>query len=316
MTIDRIRANSLFILGVQKAGTTSLHDLLAQHPAIAAADPKEPNHYIKTSAKQRMILQDGSTELSALPYYGTEDYAAIFAPTSDETRFFLDSSTGYFPYDEALDAIAQRCTDPRVIVVLREPVSRAYSAYNWARKVGWEPLESFEEALAAEPARRAQDYWFSFWYAGHGLYADRLVAVQKRFPDCRFVLFDDLIADPAQVCRDVFAWLGLPHAPVESLKANPSGVDRGLLKRKLRAIVTRRRTEQGPIAAFVRKIIPAKLLRSIKGKITSDLDARIVPPARLSDELKAQLAEGFASDIAATEKLIGRDLGAWKKPRA
>lgn len=312
MTIETIRANSLFILGVQKAGTTSLHDLLAQHPEIAAASPKEPNHYIKTGADWPMVLANGATAMSELPYVSDEDYAAIFAP-DEATHYYLDSSTGYFPYDEALDTIAAQCKDARIIVVLREPVSRAYSAFNWARKVGWEPIESFEQALDAEPARRAENYWFSYWYATHGLYADRIAAVRKRFPEARFILFDDIRSDAAAVCTDIFDWLGLPPAEVQQLKSNPSGLDRGRLRRKLRSLVTMRRSEQGVLAGLVRAIVPAGLLRMVKRRITGKLDSEVVAPERLDPALKAKLAAQFAEDIVRTEKLLGRDLSAWKQ---
>jgi hypothetical protein len=313
MSIDRIRSRSLFILGVQKAGTTSLHDLLGQHPDIAAAEPKEPNHYIKRAVDWPMVLASGPVAMPTLPYFTDGDYAAIFENGGPQASYYLDSSTGYFPYNEALDAIAQTCIEPRVIVVLREPVSRAYSAFNWARKVGWEPLDRFEDALAAEPGRREQGYWFSYHYANHSRYAGRVAAVQERFPHRRFVLFDDLKSDPQRVCRELFDWLGLPAAPIEVVQSNRSGIDRGTLRRRLRALVTQRRDQQGTVAGLVRKILPVGLLRWVKRRITSRLDAEVVAPDRLSPDLRARLAASFADDIAATEKLIGRDLSAWTR---
>lgn len=314
MSIETIRARSLFILGVQKAGTTSLHDLLGQHPEIAAAEPKEPNHYVKRAAKGPMILASGPVAMAELPYYTDADYAGVFQGGGADPRYYLDSSTGYFPYDEALDAIATECADPRVIVVLREPVSRAYSAYNWARKVGWEPLASFEEALAAEPERRAQGFWFSYRYADHGRYADRIAAVRARFPDARIVLFDDLKRDPAATCADLFAWLDLPPLRVTQVSANPSGIDSGMVRRTLRGLVTRRRNDQGGLIRLLRAVLPARLIKQVKRRITGRLDAQLVAPDALDPAIRARLAASFADDIAATEKLIGRDLNAWKKP--
>lgn len=312
MTIDRIRANSLFILGVQKAGTTSLHDLLAQHPAIAAANPKEPNHYIKIASQRPMVLASGATEMEALPYFKAEDYAATFGEPDAAARYFLDSSTGYFPYDEALDAIGSHCTEPRIIVVLREPVSRAYSAYNWARKVGWEPLPSFEEALAEEDRRHAQGYWFSYWYRRHGEYAARIRAVTERFAKVRFVLFEDLATDPQSVCSELFAWLDLPHHSIAKVSANKSGSDTTAMRRALRRFATLRREDQGALLQSLRKIVPPALLARIKRSLVRSLDASAAPPPPLAPETRAQLAVQFRTDIAEVEHLIGRDLSAWR----
>ncbi len=313
-SIERIRAHSLFVLGVQKAGTTSLHTLLAQHPSIAAANPKEPNHYIKIAATGPMILATGPAEMAALPYFHDDDYRRAFSVENDHTQFYLDSSTGYLPYDEALDTIAQRCTSPRVIVVLRDPVSRAYSAYNWARKMGWEPLDTFEAALEAEDARRAAGYWFSYWYRHHSLYAARIKAVTSRFPFSKFILFDDLKSRPGEICQDIFAWLGLPPVEVTKTQANRSGLDRGFMRQQLRKAIGTRRSEQGKLAGMIRAALPARLLSGAKRQITDRLDAELVPPAPLAADLKASLACGFEEEIGATETMLGRDLSAWRQP--
>lgn len=311
MTIERIRANSLFILGVQKAGTTSLHDLLAQHPAIAAANPKEPNHYVKVARAEPMVLASGATAMAALPYFAADDYAAIFGVPSEDTRYFLDSSTGYLPYDEALDAIASQCREPRVIVALRDPVSRAYSAYNWARKMGWEPLTRFEDALAAEERRYAEGYWFSYWYRRHGEYAERIRAVRQRFADVRFVLAEDLAADPQATCSALFDWLGLPDHPVAAVSANKSGSDTTSLRRALRRFATVRREDQGAILKGIRKLVPTALLRRTKRSLVRSLDAKSAPPPALDRDTRESLAAHYRADLAEVETLIGRDLSRW-----
>jgi len=312
MTIDRIRANSLFILGVQKAGTTSLHELLAQHPAIAAANPKEPNHYIKIASSSPMILASGTTDMTELPFYKADDYAALFGEADEMTRYFLDSSTGYFPYDEALDAISTLCSEPRVIVVLREPVARAYSAYNWARKVGWEPLDSFEEALAQEDARRAEGYWFSYWYQRHSEYAERLAAVTARFRHVHIVDFDDLRHDNQAVCSEIFSWLNLPDQPVVALKSNQSGMDRSRLVKRLRRLATMQRNDQGRIIGLIRQFVPNGWLSQIKRRMVRTLDERTVAPEPLDPELRQALTAQFAPDVAKLETMLDRPFGHWQ----
>jgi len=308
----------VFIVGVQKAGTTTLHDLLARHPDIAAAYPKEPGFFFKHGDETGVRrLPSEVIALRSMPCARLEEYEACFAH-DPVASMRLDSTTGYFGSEHARRQIKHAHPDARIIICLREPVSRAYSAYNWARKKQVEPLQSFENALEAEGRRREEGYWFWFDYTGTSLYADRVAAWRDAFEHVKIVLFDDLKADLIAVRTDILTWLGLDPdaAGVEGADAhsNPSGVDRSGFTRWLRRLVTPGH-EQSALKRRLRDLIGSQAAARIKAMVETRLDRRLEAPPALSPQTRAQLSVLFADDIARTEALIGRDLSSWRDKR-
>lgn len=308
------RLANFFIVGVQKAGTTSLHDYLAAHPQIAAAEPKEPAFFVKhgNHGAQQCLLA-GVTALTDQPYASSEEYAGVFGRSTAPWR--LDSSTPYFQSDFAREQIQTLVPEARIVVCLREPVARAYSAYNWARKEGWETAASFEEALALEARRKAAGFWFSYLYADTSRYGSRLEAWLAAFPNCKVVFFDDLKKAPLATVNDILSWLGLE--PLTALAApvrNPSGVDRRPLARALRGLVNRSRNERGALLRAVNAAIGNDFARRLKRTALERLDRDLVPPAPLETATWASLQPLFADDVRHVEMLVDRDLSSWRVP--
>lgn len=210
------------ILGAAKAGTTSLHNYMAQSPEICASIPKEPLFF-------EMEYERG------LSYYLERYYAhRAREPVLCEARH----RNLYLPY--VADRIAGALDDPYLIVLLREPVSRAYSHYwHWAVR-GLEPL-SFEDAVEDNIQRlRTGPYFadeaeadlyrstlgYDGWspyrsYVDSGYYADQIERFVRLFGRERLqlVTFEELRDRPEEVCRRLFRWLGV--GDVESLDVSP-----------------------------------------------------------------------------------------------
>ncbi len=109
--------------------------------------------------------------------------------------------------------------EARFVAILREPVSRAYSHYWFARSKGKEPLETFAEAVAAEPRRLAnskdgQPAAFSYLDRGH--YLRQLLALEERVGRQRLLVhvMDDLSVDPIDVLRRTCEFLGVDPAGI------------------------------------------------------------------------------------------------------
>jgi hypothetical protein len=170
------------IIGAQKAGTTSLFTWLAQHPDVQPSRPKEvhffDNNFGSGVAWYRSHFGIGrrSVILEASPYY-------LFHPAVPaRVRLTLP--------------------DARLIVILRDPVDRAYSHYHHSVRHGREPL-SFEDALAAErerlgtsdrdleTGRCGHSYNHQHYsYAARSLYAPQVERWLSCFPEQRFLFLD------------------------------------------------------------------------------------------------------------------------------
>lgn len=216
------------ILGGQKCGTTTLYDNLIRHPSIVPSKIKEvhffDNHFDK----------------------GVLWYRSHFPTRLEKRKVAADS--GHFitgegsPYYLFHPLAPQRVHDTlpgaRLIVMLRNPVERAYSHYQHEVRRGRETL-SFEEAIAAEPERlageaerlraRPDTHSFNhqhFSYLARGRYMEQLEAWTALFPREQFLVLtlDDLIRDPVAAYAQTFAFLGV--APVDLGQLERSNVGR------------------------------------------------------------------------------------------
>ncbi len=194
------RAN-LVIVGVPKAGTSSLFAYLAQHPDVCPSSKKELGYF--TGRRE-----DGRSG-------PLEDYERFFANRTGE-RYAMEATPAYcYQGPAVLRAIRETLGAPRLLLILREPVERLWSAYTFQRSLGHlGGVASFDEYLdACEAARREHP---SILDQGHrkglsiGMYGDYVGGWCETFgADLRVLWFDDLRADPAGVVRDVCSWLGI-----------------------------------------------------------------------------------------------------------
>jgi hypothetical protein len=198
---------NLVVAGVTKAGTSSLHHYLGQHPGIGLADLKEVDHYAP--------MVEGAEPPSL------EEYARHFRGCADAT-WRLDASPRYFiggpPLVRRLTAELDR---PRVLIALREPVARMWSSYTYKRSKSRLPSDMRFPQFAAE-CRRVHDEGSvrdprsaAYRTLASGVYADFLDDWFDELGDqVRVVFFDDLADSPLTLVSELCTWLDLDPAPV------------------------------------------------------------------------------------------------------
>lgn len=197
-----MRATHALIAGVNKAGTTSLFSALSEHPDIAGAAVKETRFFLPACYGE---------SLESIEVF--DDYFAS-APSGS---VHLEATPSYLYGGEAVAAaIDERLTDPRVLIVLREPVSRAISFFRYQKTRLRFPSElTLEEYLAEADRLTVEDFakpdnerYMAF---RGGCYAAFLPDWFARFASdrLRIIYFEDLVADPRVTVRAVVTWLGL-----------------------------------------------------------------------------------------------------------
>lgn len=179
-----------YIIGAQKAGTTTLAHLVGEHPEVLISQPKEPHFYSFNWNK------------------GVEWYRSCFHEAQDQ--IFLDASTSYsmgkvtntstqMADDLVSSRIASLRPDARFIYVLRNPVERAYSAY-WHRvRRGWEKRK-FRDAVQVDHR-----------YIAASCYVAQIRAFLNHFEldAFHFVNFRDLVDCPEEVTRECLRFLNI-----------------------------------------------------------------------------------------------------------
>lgn len=132
------------IVGAQRAGTTSLHRTLVQHPHVLPAGLHKGVHYFDTNYDKDLAWYRGHFPTRA---------AVAWSRHRTGVRPLTGEASPYYMFHPAVPArIAEHLPDARLVVLLRDPVERAYSAYTHERARGFESLP-FVDALAAEPGR-------------------------------------------------------------------------------------------------------------------------------------------------------------------
>jgi hypothetical protein len=288
---------NFFVIGAQKAGTTSLYHYLDQHPEVYMSPRKEPHFF------QGMRSDFRWPGRRLAPVTDLRDYLALFEGVTDE-KAIGEGSASYLYSLEASALIKRSIPDAKIIAVLRNPAERAYSNYLHLVQVGREPLASFAEALQAEEGRMREKWGPDWYYKQKGFYHDQV----KRYFDTfgrdqvRIWLYEDLRDDPSSMMREVFRFLEVDDTfvPDLSIEHNPSGVPRsqGLYTwvRKLSA--------RNPV--LVDRFFPAGLRGHLKSRI-------FVKPPLLLPEVRQQLTYAYRPDILKLQELIGRDLSPWLK---
>jgi hypothetical protein len=223
---------SYVIVGAQKAGTSALYEYLVRHPLVGRSTNEEVQYFSLHYAK-------GTTWYRG--HFPTVARASFVRRRYGRELITGESSPYYLFHPHALERIAELLPEAKLIVVLRNPVDRAYSQYNHSWQTGVEPLETFEAGLEAEAGRLdgelekmlADPLYNSFSHYHHsylarGLYVEQLERLYSLFDERQILLetAEDLSTDTDAVYVRALEFLGLPlrrlsHYPRQNVRAKP-----------------------------------------------------------------------------------------------
>jgi hypothetical protein len=220
---DARQLPQFIIPGAMKAGTTSLFEHLRGHPQLRASRDKEVHYFdMKYDRGARWYASQFPrwARVKGVPSLGFE-------------------ASPYYLFDPRVPRrVRELLPRVKIVVVLRDPVDRAFSHYQNNRRLGREPL-SFEEAIEAEPSRLAGEEqrliddplatsWPHKWYSylSRGLYRDQLLRWRAHFPTGQIHVIDAgrLFQCPGAVLAEVLEFLGVdPWEPSSLAPFNEGG---------------------------------------------------------------------------------------------
>jgi hypothetical protein len=203
------------IVGAQRGGTTSMYRTLDQHPAILKAVLHKGVHYFDTGYDHGLGWYQGHFPLRAR--------AARARRATGDVPLTFESSPYYMFHPLAAERIGHDLPEVKLLVLVRDPVERAYSAHAHELARGYE-TEPFERALELEDERLAgeaerivsQPGYLSYSHQHHayltrGLYADQLDRLAQAVGRDRVHVVDSgrFFTDPEPVYDGVLEFLGL-----------------------------------------------------------------------------------------------------------
>lgn len=210
------------IIGAMKCGTSSLFRYLEAHPNVAVSRPKEV-HYFDDNAHR------------SLNWY-RKHFPIRFSKDGRAALRCGEASPYYLFCDTAPDRVKAALPDARLIVMLRDPVARAYSHYHHVNANGHDD-RTFAQAVEAEithiesrgahplhPTHPPEHASRRLQYLARGIYADQLTRWFDRFDRSRVLVLrsESMFADPRAVYNEALALLELPpHDEIDFTRRNP-----------------------------------------------------------------------------------------------
>ena len=278
-----------FILGgAPKAGTTSLYRYLQQHPQVCMSARKETSVFIDDK---------GLEWLSETHYHHYDGEPAVG-----------EASAGTLGNPDVPERIYDALPDVKLIFVLRDPIERIFSHYQFLRGVGgleeWEGIDgnlSFSEIIRAEGGK---------WRETHinlGMYHKHLTRFEQYFDreQMLVLLFSDLKETPSEVVERIFRFVGVDPSFQPDLEVHNSS--RSPRFERLHALATSiwSTVKQRLDISLVNKTRSAR--QAVKQFLTEEASHEEIPP-----DAQEYLREVYAEPNRRLEKWLGRDLSHWR----
>ena len=295
---------NFLIVGAAKCGTSSLHNYLNQHSDIFMPTFNKEGMKVK---EPRFLIKDLVQNRLPKGIWNWDEYQALFDDIENQKCLGESTVLYLYFYEHAIKNIKKYLgEDIKIIIMLRNPIYRAYSAYSFASRTMQEN-QSFKNAIDSAYIRYKNDKSASpmILYKELGKYADMVDAYQKNFSNVHVVLYDNFIENTTKEVKKVFDFLGVKDEKVNTKKLVNSGGKKwksSFMKNVLMGNNLFKRIFKILFPTKFRFLVKETIKRIFTDK-ADDID----------NDVRNELLLYFKSDIQKLEKLINKNLSAWKK---
>lgn len=293
---------NFLIVGTAKAATTTIHEYLKQHPEIFMTDWKEPS-FFKFKDQKNIRFTTGRP----VKFVTNLDFYKSLFKDGKKKEIRGESSTPYlYFYKESIsnikNVIPNAINEVKILIVLRNPIDRAYSQYMMKVRDLVEDL-TFLEAIKCETRRINENAHFDFFYTDRGLYYKQVKAYLDEFKNVKIVLYNDFKEDYIKVLNSIIKFLGLAEFNFRAIhNQNISGAP------KIKFISRIFKEDY-----FIKRLILNLMPYRIKEYITNKIFNKNLKKVEIDNESKKYLRNFYREEINKLEYLIERDLSHWLK---
>lgn len=282
---------NFMIIGVAKAGTTSLFRYLDQHPQVYICPVKGTNFFGYQDALDWKWSDEAKAPLMRHFQATTfEEFEASFSGATDEIAIG-EVSPQYFRCPTAAQRIHDCLPNVKLIASLRNPADRAFSGFMMRKRRG-EPVLSVYEELTPESSHVKEGFYFKRMKRYFDIFPRRQIKV---------FIFEEFKKDPAKLVTELFDFVGVDtdFLPDTSTRYNPGGVPKNRRLNRLFYDPT--------LIRSAKAILPERVLGVAKRVQQQNLKS---PPSFPAD-LRSELLDLYREDILKLEDLIQKDLSIW-----
>ena len=308
---------NFFIVGVVKAGTTSLYHYLDQHPQIYMSPVKEPCYFadelrpeyfgedMRRGAKRagqalREFLDGSMTTRGFGLVTEWADYLKLFRNVNGQ-KAIGEASVSYLWSPSAVRNIASKFPAAKIAMILRDPAARAFSQYLYYQ--GIEPDgKSFREYVDAALRNQQKLLGRLYPFLEFGLYYEQVKRYLESFPreNIRIYLYEDYRRDAPALLSDLFRFLSVDET------FTPDMTKKYLEPRVPRFRAAYRLLKRSGLWLKVKNAMPPPVRRRLRPVVFRPREALVLEPGD-----RAFLVDYYREDIRKLSGLLDRDLSAW-----
>ena len=285
---------NFLIIGAMKSGTTAISNFLSQHPDIYMHPLKEL-HFFSTFENDSYCLENGKIKAFSL-----DEYNKLFSKVNSE-KIIGEASTSYLYVKKSAYQIKNYIPSSKILVILRNPIHRAFSHYNFMVSIDLEQL-SFEESIKQESIRINKNLSFGH-YLQRGKYYKQLKTYFNLFDrrKVKVLIYEDFVKDPKSFMYKIFDFLEL-HNRVEIDFSNRYQIS-GKPKIKLLNDIL---VKPNFLKQKLRPILPKK----VENFLLTIRDKNLIK-SKMNLKTQNKLIEFYKENILKTSNLIDIDLKEW-----
>ena len=283
-----------FIVGAPKAGTTSLYHYLNEHLEVEMSSQKEPD-YFSDDALQEQGLYYGKNRIDTLDKYNN-----LFV--NPQAKLRGEGSVSYFFYDDVPNKIKKYNPDSKIIIMLRNPIDRAFSHYLMDYRLGL-VSESFEDIVKKKSNHKCANLFYQ-QYIQVGEYSNQLKRYLNVFNSENILLIDyeDFKKDVAGVVNKTYLFLGVndDFQPNLNKKHNTYSMPKNRIIRYIYSFV--------PLRNLLISIFSKEMIKSTRNFLFKS-DKKPI----MQVETRLFLKKHFEKDVNELSELLNKDYTKWIK---
>jgi hypothetical protein len=291
---------TFLVVGAGRSGTTALAEGLRAHPEVFVTRPKEPHYFALHGTTPNFQAPGDAATINRVAVTGRDAYLALYQAQERRTARGEASVSTLYYHERAIPEIQRLAPDARIVILLREPVERAGSAFDYMTARGFETAADLLQGVREEDDRVASN-WHHLWhYTRMSKYATAVEAFQSAFGRERVGIwyYDDLRRDYASTLREVLRFIGTAPSEGEGAAVpvvNASGSPRNKLFQS--AVQTATRAE--PVRRTVKMLTPYRAREAVR--------RRLLTRNEVSVDVRAELAPLFREDLRRLRRLVDLD---------
>jgi len=281
---------NLFIVGVPRAGTTSIYEYLKKIPEIHMSPIKEP-HYFSVNINPDIF--------NSKPIREKTKYLELFSDVKNE-KFIGEASTSYIYDSDSANLIYSQIPNAKIIISLRDPVERIFSHYLLDKRIGW-LKNSFHDELRSslhsyKNGERA--------YLGLQIfkYSENILKFLETFgkEQVKIVIFEEFVENSKKILQEILQFLTLDNSinKYENIAYNKSFGFKGPISKTIL---------QSKSIKKISKIFPLSSKKMFKKKFLTQEHTK----SKMNEEDRLLLIDFYKDDVMKLQNILHRKLP-WK----